>query len=141
MTIATTTKSLTVLELLGLKEGQQAIVTTDNDLYGTTVVKHNNTLLNVRTREPLALTSNLLNTKFKLILPEARVQLAAFLLAYKAGRKVKVEIGNRSRILQKEDDLPEELKELFKTGPLAVFANSEVMTMKELTEGSFYVLN
>ncbi|MEB2276959.1 hypothetical protein LAV82_23355 [Bacillus sp. ILBB4] len=148
MTTTTTnkaTKAYTFMELLqgNVPEGQQAIARTENDLYGTTIVKKGNTFLNARTNKPLELTSELMSTKFRLVNKEEQVTLGAFLQAYNAGKQVKVEIGKAHRVLQKvEDDVPKELMGLFSLVAEVIGAPipTNFMTMEELTEGKFFIL-
>lgn len=146
--MTTATKSLTVLELLSTKvqEGQQAKVTTDNDLYGMTVVKREGNLLNVRTGENLLLTNELLKTKFRLVNNEVQVPIGTFLKAYTEGKKLKVEIGDRYRMIQKkESDIPQLLREALDeiTPPnfhINAMRSDNVMTLEELTIGKFYIV-
>lgn len=145
MTIAT--KSLTALELLGTQfaEGQQAKVTTDNDFYGMTVIKRENALFNARTGEALPFTAALLATKFRLISNEKQVPLNQFLAAYDAGLKVKVELGDKYRCLQKQEEvISEELKGIIRHFhadiiPIMPTPNS-VILMDELINGTFYIV-
>lgn len=146
--MTTATKSLTVLELLStnVQEGQQAKVTTDNDLYGMTVVKREGNLLNVRTGENLLLTNELLKTKFRLVSNEVQVPIGTFLKAYTEGKKLKVEIGDRYRIIQKkESGIPQKLREAlneFSSSQIRMnaFISDDVMTLEELTIGKFYIV-
>lgn len=146
--MTTATKSLTVLELLSTKvqEGQQAKVTTDNDLYGMTVVKREGNLLNVRTGENLLLTNQLLKTKFRLVSNEVQVPIGTFLKAYTEGKKLKVVIGDRYRMIQKkESDIPQQLREALDeiTPPhfhINAMRSDNVMTLEELTIGKFYIV-
>ncbi|MGV7000234.1 hypothetical protein ACWA2C_16235 [Priestia megaterium] len=139
------TKAYTFMELLqgNVPEGQEAIARTENDLYGTTIVKKGNTFLNARTNKPLELTSELMSTKFRLVNKEEQVTLGAFLQAYKAGKKVKVEIGSAHRMMQKSDsDIPQELSSLFSVVATVVGAPipTNFMSMEELTEGKFFIV-
>ena len=143
----TTSKSFTVLELLesNFPEGQKAKVCTDNSLYGTTVIKHNDSLVNERTGETLILTSELLKSKFRLVNTEKEVGLLELLNAYKEGKKVKIQIDNHYRVIQKSNNMPEELKALLESiaSPVMkgkVMTADEVMTFQELLEGKFYIV-
>lgn len=139
------TKAYTFMELLqgNVPEGQEAIARTENDLYGTTIVKKGNTFLNARTNKPLELTSELMSTKFRLVNKEEQVTLGAFLQAYNAGKRVKVEIGTSQRVMQKtDDDVPKEVMGLFSLVAEVVGAPipTNFMSMEELTEGKFFIL-
>lgn len=139
------TKAYTFMELLqgNVPEGQEAIARTENDLYGTTIVKKGNTFLNARTNKPLELTSELMSTKFRLVNKEEQVTIGAFLQAYNAGKRVKVEIGAAKRVMQKtEDDVPKEVMGLFNLVAEVVGAPipTNFMSMEELTEGKFFIL-
>lgn len=142
----TSTKSFTVLDLLApnFPEGQKAKVSTDNNLYGITVQKSGNTLLNVRTGEPLSLTTELINTKFRLVNEEKKVTLSEFLVAYTQGRKLKISIGDKYRYIQKaQQDIEEELNQIIDSFrlPLHAVSGDEIMTMEELIEGNFYIVD
>lgn len=141
-------QKITALELLGqqVPEGAQAKAITDNTFYGTTVVKRNGTLVNVRTNEALPFTAELLSTTFKPVSTEKEVTLEEFLAAYEAGVKVKVEIEDKYRFLQKETiDIPEHLRGMLKhihadfdVVPMVLTQNSVIM-MEELIKGKFYI--
>jgi hypothetical protein len=144
MTTATAKKSLTVLELLGTNtpEGTQAKVMTDNQYYGTTVVKHGGALLNVRNNTALPLTQELLQTKFKIVETETNVSLHAFLVAYDQGKKVKIELGDKFRTVEKrQGELPEEIKKILSLLPVKAVEADEVITFEELLQGKFYIIN
>ena len=142
----TATKSVTVLDLLStnIPEGQKAKVSTDNDLYGITVQKKGNTLLNVRTGDPLPLTSELIHTKFLLVNEEKELTLKGMLAAYEDGRKLRIQLGDKYRFIQKTtDEIPEELNGLIDSFrlPLHAVSSDEVMTIQELIEGKYYLVD
>lgn len=147
--MTTATKSYTVLELLGsnIPEGTKAKVSTDNDLYGMTVVKKDGSLLNDRTGESLLLTGELLKSKFRLVKTEKRVALPEFLAAYKEGKKLKVVVGDKQRFLQKEELtglIADEITSLLNAITNPAFAAqalsiNDMLTMEELIEGEFYI--
>lgn len=145
--MTTATKSYTVLELLGsnIPDGTKAKVSTDNGLYGTTVVKKAGSLVNERTGESLILTEELLKSKFRLVSTEKKVTLSEFLDAYKDGKKLKVVLADHHRFIQKEDlDLPEEISDLLTAiaNPFfaaKAFSTNDVLTFDELLAGEFYI--
>jgi|GEM_PF-5839362 len=136
----TSTKSITLFDLLSdhFPNGQKARVTTDNSLYGMTVAKVDDMIVNCRTGEPIVLIKDLLNTRVQLIEAQKEVSLQEFLTAYKEGKKVKVQVGEFYRILQKNEDI----SFVSQDNPFMAILMSpdNVMTMKELIEGTFYVL-
>src|SRR5690606_11166682 len=95
----TKAKFINLLELPGesFPNGQLAEVITDNDLYGVTVIKKDNCLFNHRTGDPLMITSDLLQTKIKIVSEEKEVSLNAFIEAYRHGKEVKIVIGDNYR--------------------------------------------
>lgn len=145
--MTTATKSYNVLELLGtnIPEGTKAKVSTDNGLYGTTVVKKDGSLVNERTGESLVLTEELLKSKFRLVSTTKKVSLAEFLDAYKEGKKLKVILNDQHRFIQKEDlELPEEISDLLSAiaNPFfaaKAFSTNDVLTFDELLSGEFYI--
>lgn len=137
----TTTQSFTFNDVLGADVGTKFKVSTDNDLYGTTVEKTDDAIVNSRTGQPLALTATLVTSKFRVVSTDKQITLGAFLEAYRAGKKLKVEVGDKYRFVQKQDDiLPEELKQLMKVLPIQAVGMDDVMTFEELTEGKFYIV-
>jgi hypothetical protein len=149
----TSTKSYTVLELLGtgLQEGQKAKVSTDNSLYGITVVKHQGKLLNDRDGSTLPLTNELLKTKFRLVNTERKVTFDLFLLAYQEGKKLKIVMGKNYRFIQKgakeENEIPNIVNDILnmivgQEGKVAQSTSaSEAMSFEELINGEFYILD
>ncbi len=141
--MTTTSEFITLIELLGegIPNGQAAQVITDNELYGTTVIKKDNGLYNKRTGDPLMISSELLQTKFKIIKEERALTLGAFVEAYRDGKKVKIVLGDKHRILQNiDEDLPEELSFIEMMLSVKSVSINQVVTMEELMNGKFYVL-
>lgn len=148
MTTATKTKksqSLTVLELMGtnIKEGQEAKVVTDNHLYGVTVKKQNGALVNVRTQQQLSLTSELLQTKFRLVSKDTELTVPAFIEAYKAGKTIRIEVGDDSREVCGSFTVPQYIRDLLQIRDEQIASDfiQDFVTMQELIEGKFYLVN
>jgi hypothetical protein len=141
----TDTKSLTVFELLAdnIPNGQKAKVTTDNELYGVTVIKQENMLINCRTGQPLPLTAEVLRTRFKPIQTETKVSLSEFLEAYQAGKKLKVVVGERCRYIQKPTkeslDSFQGIMDMLPV-PVKALTPNDFLSFDELIEGKFYVV-
>lgn len=139
--MTTATQSLTLVDVLGAAEGSKFKITTDNELYGATVMVQSGTLINVRNGLPMIPTIDLIHSKFRAVKTEHELSLSNFLEAYRAGEKLKIVMGDRYRFIQKEeDDRPEELKQLMSILPVHVVHGGDFMTMEELLEGKFYII-
>lgn len=143
--MTTTTTSFTLAGILGAAEGQKFKVSTDNSLYGTTVVKQNGTIINARTGEPMALTAELIRTKFRAVSDKKPVTIEEFVAAYEAGAKVEIELNGRSRFLQiptgEEAEIVQFVKSIASKNPFhELMLESEVVTMQELMKGTFYIV-
>lgn len=142
----TSTKSFTLLELLAtnLPNGQKATITTDNDLYGITVIKQDDALINQRTGCPMVMTSDFIKAKFKLIDDQPKeVDIAEFVAAYELGKQVKVTLNGASRILRKRSDLPPGMREFLEAASpvrAQIATQDEVLMIQELAHGKFYIL-
>jgi hypothetical protein len=148
MPTTTSTKSYTVLELLGnnIQNGQKFKVSTDNGLYGTTVIKKEGTLVNERTGENLVLTGELLKSKFRSVITEQKITLEGLVDFYSEGKKIKIQVGDTYRYVQRKAELPEELKQLLSAiaSPIMkgkVMTSDEVITFEELIKGDFYLVD
>lgn len=140
------TKTLTLLEMLSeTNQDQKAVVTTDNDLYGTTVIKKDDVLFNDRTNEPIPVTSVLLSSKFKLVSDEKEVSVQEALQAYREGKKVKISHeGDYRHIQLVEHNLPSHLQELVNLLPEGmievVSKQVDILTVDEILDAKFYIL-
>lgn len=147
-------KSVGVMELLSNQypEGQVAKVSTDNDFYGVTVVKQGGILVNERTGSALPLSADLMQTKFRIALPEKKeLSIMEALDLYEEGKKIKVELGDRYRFIQKpgsesfEQFLGQQIGNALtsmmndsSTGVKAL-SGDEVLTIKEIRNGKYYM--
>jgi hypothetical protein len=138
--MTTTNKSITLQDVLGAEVGAKFKISTDNDLYGTTVQKTESAIINVRTGEAMPLTAELVTSKFRPVSAEQELSLQAMLLAYEDGKKIKVVVEDRYRFVQKEE-IPHEIKEFINSLPLPVkaFQENDVISFEELTQGKFYI--
>lgn len=141
MTTATATKSFTLLEVLESEVGAKFKISTDNDLYGTTVIKTETALLNDRTGVIMPLTAELYNSKFRVVSSEKEVTLHDMLVAYEEGKKIRIDFEDKYRFIQKQEvELPEGLKQLMTLFPLQAITGDEVMTMNEILNAKFYIV-
>ncbi|MCY9186532.1 hypothetical protein [Bacillus halotolerans] len=135
-------KPIRVMDLFNLGEeyqGKEFKVVTDNEHYGKTIALKNGQLINKRDGSVMAATSDLLlNTKVRLKDAHTKVPLNEFLDAYKAGKKVGVLYKETLRELNNSASKnPEE--PLF--GFISVIPFNAVITMDELLNGEFYIIN
>ncbi len=135
-------KPIQVMDLFNLSEeyqGKEFKVVTDNEHYGKTVTLENGQLINKRDGSTLAATTDLLlNTKVRLKEAHTKVPLNEFLDAYKTGKKVGVLYKNSLRELSNSAPKnPEESLFSF----ISVIPFNTVITMDELLNGEFYIIN
>jgi hypothetical protein len=145
-TMSTQAKSINVLELLSgdFPDGQKAKITTDNELYGTTVVRKKDSLYNARTGKAIPTTSLLLQSKFKLISDEIEISLSELVPAYKNGNTIKIQIGDSHRLIKKENmpEIQELLERISGALPFGqVRTDNEIITLEELEFGKFFLIN
>lgn len=138
--MTTTNKSITLQDVLGAELGAKFKISTDNELYGTTVQKTESAIINVRTGEAMPLTAELATSKFRAVSTEQELSLQAMLLAYEDGKQIKIVVGDHYRFVQKEE-IPHEIKQFINSLPLPVkaFQENDVISFEELTQGKFYI--
>lgn len=135
---------VTLMDLLenNSMEGKKAKIITENELYGTTVVRVDKYLYNDRNKQVLPISSDLINSKFKLIDIEKEISLDEFIRAYNKGQKIKIEIEDKYRFIQKESEEEQSpLSSIFSMFEIEAVSNTEFISMKELTNGKFYIVD
>lgn len=139
--MTTTNKtSFTLQDVLEAEVGDTFRISSENELYGTTVEKAEHGIINHRTKEVMPLTAELVTSKFRSLVKQ-ELTLEAMLEAYHAGRKIRIELDERYRIVQKES-IPTEIQEFINNLPLPLqaYQESDMISFEELTNAKFYLV-
>lgn len=139
--MTTTNKtSFTLQDILEAEVGDIFRISSENELYGTTVEKAEHGIINHRTKEVMPLTAELVTSKFRPLVKQ-ELTLDAMLEAYNAGRKIRIELDDQYRYVQKED-ISSEIQEFINSLsiPVKAYQESDMISFEELSNAKFYLV-